>query len=109
MTTTKWVEEKGHYETSAQTWVVDETYVKKFKITGTYSKGINVLSTEAQYGDARTVYISGKWTVASPNNSGEQRVGGGAVIVVDAGGELNIPENITMTFVNEALLVVMPG
>lgn len=109
VTTTKWVEEKGHYETSAQTWVVDETYVKKFKITGTYSKGINVLSTEAQYGDARTVYISGKWTVASPNNSGEQRVGGGAVIVVDEGGELNIPENITMTFVNEARLVVMPG
>lgn len=89
--------------------VEDATYAKKFKITGTYNKGINVLSTEQQYGDARSVYISGKWTVASPNNSGEQRVGGGAVIVVDAGGELNIPEGMTMTFVNEARLVVMPG
>ena len=87
--------------------VDDPTYAKKFKITGTYNKGINVLSAEGEY--ARSVYISGKWTVASPNYSGEQRVGGGAVIVVDNGGELIIPEGITMTFVNEARLVVMPG
>jgi len=103
----------GHYKEGTPAteghWVYDETYVKKFKITGTYNKGISVLSTEAQYGDARTVYISGKWTVASPDYSGEQRVGGGAVIVVDNGGELNIPSGITMTFVNEARLVVMPG
>ena len=87
----------------------DETYVKKFKITDYYDKGINVLSTEAGQGDARSVYISGKWMVASPDNSGEQRVGGGAVIVVDDGGELIIPEGMTMTFVNQARLVVMPG
>lgn len=88
---------------------IDETYVTKFKITGYYDKGIDVLSTEAGQGDPRSVYISGKWTVASPNYSGEQRVGGGAVIVVDDGGELNIPEGMTMTFVNQARLVVMPG
>lgn len=101
----------GHYEEGTPAteghWVYDGTFVKKFKITGTYNMGINVLSSEGDL--ARSLYISGKWTVASPNNSGEQRVGGGAVIVVDAGGELNIPEGITMTFVNEARLVVMPG
>jgi hypothetical protein len=90
--------------------VDDPTYAKKFKITGTYNKGINVLSTEQQYGDARTVYISGKWTLSDlPNGATEQRVGGGAVIVIDNGGELNIPAGKLMTFVNQARLVVMPG
>ena len=87
----------------------DETYVKKFKITGYYDKGIAVLQTEAGQGDARTVYISGTWKVCGPYNGTEQRVGGGAVIVVDDGGELIIPEGYQMTFVNEARLVVMPG
>ena len=114
VTETHWVEEQGHFETSESTWVVDETYVKKFKITGTYNKLINVLATEKEYGDARTVYISGKWSLSdlgtdNGNPVVEQRVGGGAVIVIDNGGELNIPEGKLMTFVNEARLVVMPG
>lgn len=94
--------------------VADETYVKKFKITGTWDKSIRVLATEQAYGDARTVYISGKWTLANltdenGNETNEQRVGGGAVIVIDEGGELEIPEGKKMTFVNQARLVVMPG
>lgn len=114
VTGSTWVPEQGHYETSEQTFVEDETYVKKFKITGEYNKLINVLSTEQQYGDARTVYISGKWTLSDlGTNNGqavvEQRVGGGAVIVIDNGGELVIPEGKLMTFVNQARLVVMPG
>lgn len=93
----------------------DPTYAKKFKITGNYNKLINVLSTEQAYGDARTVYISGKWSLSDlgtgqdGNAIVEQRVGGGAVIVIDRGGELNIPEGKLMTFVNQARLVVMPG
>lgn len=109
-------EEVKHWEEgTASQWVEDETYVKKFKITGTYENLINVLSTEQAYGDARTVYISGTWTLSdlgygqdgSPIT--EQRVGGGAVIVVDDGGVLDIPEGKIMTFVNQARLVVMPG
>lgn len=106
-------EDRGYWQEGTEGhWEYDNTYVLKFKITGNYNKGINVLASEENAANgtkARTVYISGKWTVASPNNSGEQRVGGGAVIVVDEGGELNIPEGIKMTFVNEARLVVMPG
>ena len=87
---------------------VDETYVRKFKITGSWDKLINVLATEAQYGDARTVYIgeNGYWAIPEGK---EQRVGGGAVIVIDNGGELHIPEGALMNFVNQARLVVMPG
>ncbi len=103
---------KAHHP-SWLTYTIDENYVLKFKITGTYDKGIKVLATEENpinNTKARSVYISGKWTVASPDdNSSEQRVGGGAVIIVDNGGELNIPAGINMTFVNEARLVVMPG
>ena len=110
---------KGHYEGDGEStegyWNYDETYVKKFKITGTWDKLINVLATEKGNGDARTVYISGKWSLSNlgTGNDGkpitEQRVGGGAVIVVDEGGELVIPEGKQLTFVNEARLVVMPG
>ena len=110
---------KGHYEGDGEPteghWEYDETYVKKFKITGTWDKLINVLATEQTDGDARTVYISGKWSLSDlgTTDSGdaitEQRVGGGAVIVVDEGGELEIPEGKKMTFVNQARLVVMPG
>ena len=94
--------------------VADNDYVTHFKITGTWDKSIGVLATEQAYGDARTVYISGKWTLANLTNENgnattEQRVGGGAVIVIDEGGELEIPEGKKMTFVNQARLVVMPG
>lgn len=88
--------------------VDDPTFAKKFKITGTYNKLINVLASEGDL--ARTVYISGKWTLDDLGSGNvEQRVGGGAVIVIDNGGELNIPEGKLMSFVNEARLVVMPG
>ena len=109
---------KGHYEGSGEPteghWEYDETYVKKFKITGTWDKSIGVLATEQAYGDARTVYISGKWTLANLTNENgnattEQRVGGCAVIVIDECGVLEIPEGKKMTFVNQARLVVMPG
>ena len=90
------------------TWinfVKDETYVTKFKITGTWNKGIKVLEVEEADGDARTVYVSGKWTLPS----GQQKVGGGAVIVIVEGGEIVIPAGSELLFVNQARLVNAGG
>ena len=83
--------------------VPDETYVTKFKITGTWNKGIGVLGSEPPY--SRTVYVSGKWTIPADG----QTVGGGAVIVIVEGGEIVIPEGATMNFVNQARLVNAGG
>lgn len=115
---TKGETEVKHWEEATEDhWDYDETYVLDFKITGTWNKLITVLSSEdGMVWDAtananvwkrshRDVYISGKWTLPS----GEQRVGGGATIVVLNGGELNIPADAYMTYVNQARLVVMPG
>ena len=86
--------------------VPDETYVTKFKITGTWDKLIGVLPTEETDGDARTVYVSGTWTIPAGK---EQRVGGGAVIVIVEGGEIVIPEGSELNFVNQARLVNAGG
>ena len=84
----------------------DENYVTKFKITGTWDKLIGVLPTEEKDGDARTVYVSGTWTIPAGE---EQRVGGGAVIVIVEGGEIVIPEGSQLNFVNQARLVNAGG
>lgn len=105
-----WVKEKGHTDwltlvpATEGHWKTGANYTDHFKITATYDKIINVLPSEGDY--ARTVYVSGKWTIPAGQ---EQRVGGGAVIVIDKGGEIEIPEGSAMTFVNEARLIVMPG
>ncbi len=111
------VEEVKHWEDATEGYMQkDETYVLDFKITGSWNKNISVLSSEdvpiwennsiVGYTRAhRDVYITGTWTLPA----GEQRVGGGANIVVCRGGTLNIPEGAEMNFVNQARLVVMPG
>lgn len=81
-------------------------YVTKFKITGTWNKLIGVLPTEEADGDARTVYVSGTWTIPAGK---EQRVGGGAVVVIVAGGEIVVPEGSELNFVNQARLVNAGG
>ena len=81
-------------------------YVTKFKITGTWDKLIGVLPTEEAEGDPRTVYVSGTWTIPAGE---EQRVGGGAVIVIVEGGEIVIPEGSQLNFVNQARLVNAGG
>ncbi len=110
-------EEVKHWEDATEGYMQkDETYVLDFKITGSWNKNISVLSSEdvpiwennsiVGYTRAhRDVYITGTWTLPT----GEQRVGGGANIVVCRGGTLNIPEGAEMNFVNQARLVVMPG
>ena len=97
---------RGAYTVTGGTWVADETYVTKFKITGTWDKLIGVLPTEEADGDARTVYVSGTWTIPAGK---EQRVGGGAVIVIVEGGEIVIPEGSELNFVNQARLVNAGG
>ncbi len=97
---------RGAYTVTGGTWVADETYVTKFKITGTWNKLIGVLPTEEANGDARTVYVSGKWTIPAGQ---EQRVGGGAVVVIVAGGEIVVPEGSQLNFVNQARLVNAGG
>ena len=104
--TLSWEEQIAYALAHHPTWLTynrDENYVTKFKITGTWDKGINVLASEAP--NSRTVYVSGKWTLPA----GEQKVGGGAVIVIVEGGEIVIPEGATMNFVNQARLVNAGG
>ena len=107
--TLSWEEQIAYALAHHPTWLTynrDENYVTKFKITGEWNKLIGVLSTEEADGDARTVYVSGKWTIPAGK---EQRVGGGAVIVIVEGGEIVIPEGATMNFVNQARLVNAGG
>ena len=83
-------------------WEYGEGHADHFKVTSEWAGTIQVMGSENDY--ARTMYVSGKWIV-----NGWQEVGGGAVIVVDEGGELVISEGQKMTFKNQARLVVMPG
>ncbi|MDE6012314.1 MAG: DUF4842 domain-containing protein, partial [Prevotella sp.] len=109
---TQKVEAGGHWEeTSGQIWVVDETYVLKFKIeTGnSWNKGIAVLATEGltdgvENGCERTIVVKGTW-----NLSENQRVGERGQVIIADGGVLNIAEGTTLELVNQSRLVVMPG
>ena len=85
----------------------DETYVTKFKITGTWNKNIDVLPRAG-----RSVYVSGTWNL--PNGQNEYvyntvQANEGSVIVVDNNGTINIPKYTKLVLANQARLVVMPG
>lgn len=87
-------------------WDQDPNFATHFKITQPWNGNIAVLASEAAYGGAqRYVYVSSKWTLAQD----EQRVGGGAIIVVDNGGEIVIPAGGLLQSVNEARLIILPG
>lgn len=102
----------GHWEEGTEgQWVTDPNWVLNFKITGNYNKMIPVLASEDYYENGewhrahRWMTVTGKWTLPE----GEQRIGKDAYILIAKGGELNIPSNAYMTFVNQARIVVMPG
>ena len=99
----------------------DESYVLNFKITNNYSGSIPVVASEGYStitwndtkkinelsnpnGSARTVVVTGTWNI-----SNEQRVGGGARIIVADGGKINISSGGQLNFVNQAQLVVLRG
>ncbi len=105
-------------------------YVIHYKITGEWEGQVNQLSSVGKhwtgnwvanpyYGEdpeetyeARTLYVSGKWTIPSNVN---QTAGQGSnltdgpdcIVIVDNGGEIEI--NGTFDMSNEARLIVMPG
>ena len=90
-------------------WVSDPTFVRNFKITGTWDGGINVVATEGYTngvanGYERTVVVTGTW-----NLSAEQKVGSLGRIIVANGGTINVGEGATLSSVNEAQIVVLPG
>lgn len=90
---------EGHYEEYK-----DETFVRNFKITGTWNGNIGVLGSEGENA-ARTVVVTGKWNMAGEYQS----VGGNARIIVANGGEVNIPAGNKLNSNNAAQLVVLPG
>jgi hypothetical protein len=100
---------------------VDETFVTKFKITGSYNGIISVAASEGYvssygqngevvYGDrqepflARTVVVTGTWTI--PEN---QRMGSGSLIVIANGGKVIVSSGKQLQTVNHARIVVLPG
>lgn len=87
----------------------DPTYVRNFKITGTWTGNIRVVASEG-YIDSnrsnaeRTVVVTGKWNLTE-----SQVVGGLGRIIVANGGEINVASGKTLSSVNEAQIVVLPG
>lgn len=93
------------------TWIkktVDENYVTNFKITGTWNGGISVAGSEGSSspGSERTIVVTGTWNI----NDGEgQRIGSLGKVIVANGGKIVISSGKTLSSVNEAQIVVLPG
>ena len=90
-------------------WVADPTFVRNFKITGTWDGSINVVATEGytdgvKNGYERTVVVTGTW-----NLTAEQRVGSLGRIIVANGGKINLAAGSNLNSVNGAQIVVLPG
>ena len=90
--------------------VVDETYVRNFKITGTWDGGISVAGSEGLIDGTtpsnaeRTIVVTGTWNITE-----DQRIGSLGKIIIANGGTVNIAEGITLNMVNQARLVVLAG
>ena len=89
--------------------VADPTFVRNFKITGTWDGSINVVATEGytdgvKNGYERTVVVTGTW-----NLTAEQRVGSLGRIIVANGGKINLAAGSNLNSVNGAQIVVLPG
>ena len=90
-------------------WVEDETYVRNFKITGTWNGGINVAASEGltdgnPSNAERTIVVTGTWNLTE-----DQRIGSLGRVIVANGGTINISSGKTLSSVNEAQLVVLSG
>ncbi len=85
------------------------TFVTNFKITGEWTGPIDVvgkpgLTNGVENGYARTVVVTGKW-----NLTNNQIVGALGRIIVASGGEFVVGDGATLSSVNEAQIVVLPG
>ena len=91
------------------TYTADETFVRNFKITGTYSGGIGVAATEGltdgvENGNQRTIVVTGTWNITE-----DQRIGSLGKIIIANGGTVNVASGVTLSMVNQARLVVLRG
>ena len=96
--------------TSEGGWVEDPTFVRNFKITNEWNGQIGVVATEGytngvKNGYERTVVVTGKWNLSWA----EQKVGSLGRIIVANGGEIVVGDGATLSSVNEAQIVVLPG
>lgn len=94
---------------STGTYHPDETYVRNFKITGTWNGYIDVVTSEGlangvPSNSERTVVVTGTWNITE-----DQKVGGKGRIIVANGGKINIAEGKKLNSVNEAQIVVLSG
>ena len=90
-------------------WVPDPNYVRNFKITDTWNGPIKVVESEGLNGTTktnseRTVVVKGKWNLTE-----DQKVGSLGRIIVADGGEIVVSSGKTLSSVNEAQIVVLPG
>ena len=95
------------------TWIshnIDETYVRNFKITGTWDGGIGVAGSEGltNSGEAtnaeRTIVVTGTWNITV-----NQRIGSLGQIIIADGGTVDVKSGVTLNMVNQARLVVLQG
>jgi LruC domain-containing protein len=86
--------------------VPDETYVTNFKITGTWNGEIPVAEAEGSSspGAERTIVVTGTW-----NFTGSQKIGSLGKLIIANGGKVDIAAGKTLSMVNQAQLVVLPG
>lgn len=97
---------RGAYTVVGGTWVADENYVTNFKITGTWNGEISVAGSEGSSspGAERTIVVTGTWNITA-----DQRIGSLGKIIIARGGTVNVASGKTLSMVNEARLVVLPG
>lgn len=92
------------------TYNQDETYVRNFKITGTYDGLIIVAGSEGITDGGtlshseRTIVVTGIWNITE-----DQRIGSLGKIIIANGGKVNVASGKTLNMVNQAQLVVLPG
>ena len=92
------------------TYNQDETYVRNFKITGTYDGLITVAGSEGITDGGtlshseRTIVVTGIWNITE-----DQRIGSLGKIIIANGGKVNVASGKTLNMVNQAQLVVLPG
>lgn len=109
--TLSWGQQIEYAKEHHPSWIVynaDENYVTNFKITGTWNGGISVAGSEGSSspGSERTIVVTGTWNI----NDGEgQRIGSLGKVIVANGGKIVISSGKTLSSVNEAQIVVLPG
>lgn len=91
---------------ASQNWDGSSDFVLDFKITGTWNKIISVATSEDYNGSRyhRDICVTGTWNI-----NDDQKIGGNGTVIVANGGKINIAQGKTLTFVNQARLVVLQG